>query len=185
MVEGERGPKQQASTYHHKAFAVTQAPTRVLRRIELPTRRATTRLAAKLSPVLERGDLVLLEGPLGAGKTFFARALLRALGVPWEERVTSPTFALVQDYQGRVPIAHADLYRLGDAGELDMLGLRARRGEGAIVVVEWGGPYRDALGGDAILIALDPGTSGEGRSATISIDASLDPRAQALARALG
>jgi tRNA threonylcarbamoyladenosine biosynthesis protein TsaE len=135
--------------------------------------------------VLAPGDLLLLEGALGAGKTFFARALLRALGVPSDERVTSPTFALVQDYQGRVPIAHADLYRLGDASELDMLGLRARRGEGAIVVVEWGGPYREALGGDSMTLAIDVDSSGTQRIATLSIDASLEPRRDAISRALG
>jgi tRNA threonylcarbamoyladenosine biosynthesis protein TsaE len=135
--------------------------------VALPTRRGTIRLARALAPRLEGGDLVVLAGDLGAGKTFFARALCRALGVPPEIPVTSPTFTLVHEYQGGVPIAHADLYRLGTAaaedpaGELAQLGLRDRRAEGALLVVEWGEPFADALGGDALVVRLLAGRAAE------------------------
>jgi len=123
--------------------------------IDLPTRRATIHLARKLSPLLASGDLVILEGDLGAGKTFFARALCRALGVPREERVQSPTFAIVHEHQGAaLRIAHADLYRLRDPGELGPIGLRDARAEGALLIVEWGGAHADALGGDALMVRL-------------------------------
>lgn len=125
--------------------------------VPLPSRRATIRLAQALAPALRGGDLVLLEGDLGAGKTFFTRALCRALGVPRDVRVTSPTFALVQELEGRLRIAHADLYRLGDTDELGPLGLRDARGEGALLVVEWGGPHAAELGGDALTIRLGLG----------------------------
>ena len=125
--------------------------------VPLPNRRATIRLAQALAPALRGGDLVLLEGELGAGKTFFTRALCRALGVPRDVRVTSPTFALVQELEGRLRIAHADLYRLGDADELGPLGLRDARGEGALLVVEWGGPHAAELGGDALTVHLGLG----------------------------
>jgi tRNA threonylcarbamoyladenosine biosynthesis protein TsaE len=134
--------------------------------IELPTRRATIRFARRLAPLLAPGDLLVLSGDLGTGKTFFTRALARALGVPAHHEVTSPTFTLVHELPGRVPITHADAYRLADADELLDLGLRERRGEGAVVVVEWGEPYLDALGGDAIVVSFDHAE--RGRVATVS-----------------
>ena len=123
--------------------------------VEWPTRRATIRFAQKLASHLAPGDLLVLSGGLGAGKTFFTRALARALGVPREQPVTSPTFTLVHELEGRVPIAQADAYRLADEEELLSLGLRERRGEGAIVVVEWGEPYLDALGGEALILTIE------------------------------
>lgn len=120
----------------------------------LPTRRDTIRLARELAARLGPGDLVLLSGDLGAGKTFFARALARALGVPADVAVTSPTFTLVHELPARVPLAHADLYRLEDEAEVERLGLRALRAEGTLLVVEWGDRWLDALGGDAIRVQL-------------------------------
>jgi tRNA threonylcarbamoyladenosine biosynthesis protein TsaE len=123
--------------------------------IVLPSRRDTTRLGASIARALEPGDLVLLGGDLGAGKTFLAGAIAHALGVPAGDRVTSPTFTLVQEYETpRGTLLHADLYRLLGAdldAEVRRLGLRERRGDGAIVVVEWGADAIDALGGDAAL----------------------------------
>jgi len=123
-------------------------------KVPLPTRRATIRLARALAPLLKAGDLVILTGDLGAGKTFFARALCRAMGVPARVAVTSPTFTLVHEHDARLPVLHADAYRLADASELAELGLREARGAGAVVIVEWGAPYIAALGGDALVIAL-------------------------------
>lgn len=125
--------------------------------VPLPTRRATIRLARLLARSVRAGDLLILSGDLGAGKTFFTRALCRALGVPSVEPITSPTFTLVHEHEARLLISHADLYRLADEDELLHLGLRDRRGEGALLVVEWGAPFAEALGGDALLLtfALD------------------------------
>jgi tRNA threonylcarbamoyladenosine biosynthesis protein TsaE len=146
--------------------------------LPLPTRRSTIALARALADRLEGGDLVVLAGDLGAGKTFFARALCRSLGVPAAHPITSPTFTLVHEYEGRGPIAHADLYRLGGAGgelesahaELGQLGLRERRGEGALLVVEWGEPFIEALGGDALLVRLraPADAAASGRAAEIT-----------------
>jgi tRNA threonylcarbamoyladenosine biosynthesis protein TsaE len=120
----------------------------------LPARRDTRRLGAAIAGVLEAGDLAVLSGDLGAGKTFLVRAVARALGV--ETAVTSPTFALVQEYATkRAPLVHVDLYRLrgpGLAAEVARLGLRERRREGAILLVEWGEDAAEALGGEPDLV---------------------------------
>ena len=135
--------------------------------LELSSRRETVRLGRAIGAVLEAGDLLLLDGELGAGKTFLARAICRGLGVPSSERVTSPTFSLVHAFEGRLPLLHADLYRLGGEGEVAELGLREARGEGAILLVEWGLPHEGALGGDALVLSLSPREEGPGRSATL------------------
>lgn len=113
----------------------------------LATRRHTVRLARRVARVVRAGDLVLLDGPLGAGKTFLARAMLRALGVPFVQSVTSPTFALVNEYQLAFSVLHADLYRLAEKpDEVAALGLRERRHEGALLLVEWGVEHARFLG---------------------------------------
>lgn len=117
----------------------------------LGTRRGTRQLARVLASLVRPSDLVILDGQLGSGKTFFVRALCRALGLSERIRVTSPTFALVHEI-GTVPrIAHADLYRLTSVQEVHELGLLERRDCGELVIVEWGLPYIDALGGDALV----------------------------------
>lgn len=122
--------------------------------IALPTRRATRQLARQLSHVVRCGDLVVLEGPLGAGKTFLVRALMRALGLPSSEPVTSPTFSLVQELSTpRLPVVHADLYRLNNPNELTELGLLSAR-DNNLLIIEWGERYIDGLGGDALLVEL-------------------------------
>jgi tRNA threonylcarbamoyladenosine biosynthesis protein TsaE len=138
----------------------------------LRSRRDTTRLGAAIARVLEAGDLVVLAGDLGAGKTFLARAIARGLGVP--EAVTSPTFTLVQEYATkRAPLLHVDLYRLRESKtpleqEIARLGLRDRRAEGAILLVEWGEDAIDALGGDPSLVVHLAITGDTTRSATLS-----------------
>jgi tRNA threonylcarbamoyladenosine biosynthesis protein TsaE len=129
--------------------------------VPLPTRRATKALAHRLAQALRPGDLVVVSGPLGAGKTFFTRALCRALGVPADLPITSPTFTLVHEHEGRIPIVHADLYRLRSSAEVNELGLYARRGEGAVLVVEWGEDHLAELGGDALLLKISFAPDGE------------------------
>ena len=101
----------------------------------LPDLAATEALARKLAPELKRGDFLALKGLLGAGKTAFARALLRALGI--NDEAPSPTFTLVQMYDSRnFPIYHFDLYRLKSAAELEELGWEDALADG-LVIAEW------------------------------------------------
>lgn len=122
--------------------------------VDLPTRRATTRLASRLAAGIEAGDLVVLSGELGAGKTFLVRAVCRALGLSARVRVTSPTFSLVHEYATRPPIAHADLYRVEVEREVRDLGLDAQRDDGMALLVEWGERFVEVLGGDALVVML-------------------------------
>jgi tRNA threonylcarbamoyladenosine biosynthesis protein TsaE len=130
--------------------------------LSLPTAEATGRLGAALALALRPGDLVCLWGPLGAGKSTLARGLIRALTRP-DEEVPSPTFTLVQLYDGRdFGIAHFDLYRLEDAAEADELGLGEALEDGA-AVVEWPERLQDRLPRDRLDIVL--GMDGEARRA--------------------
>jgi tRNA threonylcarbamoyladenosine biosynthesis protein TsaE len=118
----------------------------------LSNRRDTRRLARALAKVILPGDLLILDGQLGSGKTFFVRALCRALGLPERIRVTSPTFSLVHEIDTKPRISHADLYRLSTRRDVSGLGLLERRDEGELVIAEWGTPYVDELGGDALIL---------------------------------
>lgn len=102
---------------------------------ETATAVETEAAGEELGRRMRKGDLLLLRGELGAGKTTFVRGLARGCGSG--ELVASPTFQLVRIYQGRIQLAHVDLYRLESAGELRDLGLEELLDQGA-VVVEWG-----------------------------------------------
>ena len=139
-------------------------------RVTLDSRRATRRLGRAIARSLEAGDLVLLSGDLGAGKTFLARAIARGLGV--SAAMTSPTFTLVREIPtSRGLLVHADLYRLlGDGldAETRRLGLREHRADGALLVVEWGEDALDALGGHPELTVVLSITGTHERAAVLS-----------------
>jgi tRNA threonylcarbamoyladenosine biosynthesis protein TsaE len=103
----------------------------------LPDEKATAALATHVAGALDGGGMVIyLHGPLGAGKTSFARALLAACGVG--ERIKSPTYSLVEAYTAdRQSAWHLDLYRIADPGELEWLGLEVLADPQALVLVEW------------------------------------------------
>jgi tRNA threonylcarbamoyl adenosine modification protein YjeE len=103
--------------------------------VPLPALAATEKLAQEIAPLLKKGDALLLRGPLGAGKTTFARALLHALG--HADDVPSPTFTLVQSYDlPGLRLAHFDLYRLNAPEEIEEIGLFEALAEGA-ALIEW------------------------------------------------
>lgn len=113
----------------------------ISRTVQSSAPEATTRLGERLGQYLRPGDVLLLRGDLGAGKTQFARGVAVGLGILGP--IPSPTFTLVNEYAGRnavgepVPLAHIDLYRLGEGGDLDSLGLDDYLGGAWAVVIEW------------------------------------------------
>ena len=116
----------------------------------------TRAVAAALGELLVAGDLVLLVGDLGAGKTAFVQGLARGLEV--EEPVTSPTFTIVQEYAGRLPLTHVDVYRLERVQDLYDLGLE-ERGDRGVTVVEWGDLVEQAVPAEHLVIRIEPGAA--------------------------
>ena len=142
--------------------------------IDLPDEAATTRLAEDVALALRSGDVVTLSGDLGAGKTTFARALLRALANDPDLEVPSPTFTLVQLYgEGRLPVAHFDLYRLSAPEELDETGFDEALEAGA-VLVEWPERALSRMPGERLDLAF--AISGAGRSVRVSGEGPLADR---------
>jgi tRNA threonylcarbamoyladenosine biosynthesis protein TsaE len=145
-----------------KTVGMTTSPHAI--RIFLPDEDATTALGARLAELLRKGDTVLLEGPIGAGKSHLARALIRARLGRMED-VPSPSFTLVQTYESDPDIWHADLYRLSHPDEVLELGLEDAFAT-AICLVEWPDRLGPHLPKDALRLRLC--SSDVGRDAHIS-----------------
>ncbi|MDH5372589.1 MAG: tRNA (adenosine(37)-N6)-threonylcarbamoyltransferase complex ATPase subunit type 1 TsaE [Acidimicrobiia bacterium] len=113
----------------------------------------TRAVGRRLSGLLRAGDLVILSGSLGAGKTAFAGGLADGLGI--QEYVTSPSFVLMKTYtSGFIPMVHADVYRLGSFGEFDDLDVFEEARDG-VLVVEWGDAVASTLPADYLKIIID------------------------------
>jgi tRNA threonylcarbamoyladenosine biosynthesis protein TsaE len=124
--------------------------------MELPAAADTEELGERLAGGLKAGDLVVLSGPLGAGKTVLVRGLARGLGVAGP--VTSPTFVIAREHRplpggAGVPLVHVDAYRLGGAAELDDLDLDTDLAE-AVVAVEWGEGVAERLAERHLLVRI-------------------------------
>jgi tRNA threonylcarbamoyladenosine biosynthesis protein TsaE len=174
--------------------------------VELRTQSAegTRRLGACLARGLRAGDVVLLSGELGSGKTTLAQGIAAGLGVA--DIVTSPTFTLVRSYPCPVPpvadglsaadglspgpgpavrtFIHADLYRLDHTGEVADLALGELVEEAAVAVVEWGNVAGPALGGDSLSVLLAQGDDDDERRVTVTVPMSWGPRRDELAEVL-
>lgn len=144
----------------------------------------TRSLATAMADVVRAGDLVLLAGDLGSGKTVFAQGLASGLGV--DEAVTSPTFILARTYSGRLRLHHVDIYRLDHLHEVLDLGLAEMLDEGAVCVIEWGDVVTAALPADHLEVRLSyGGVEDERLLALRAVGPAWAPRAAALEAAVG
>jgi tRNA threonylcarbamoyladenosine biosynthesis protein TsaE len=125
----------------------------------------TRELAAAVAGVVHEGDVVLLAGELGSGKTVFAQGFGRGLGV--EEPVTSPTFTLLRTYEGRITLVHADVYRLDHLQEVVDLALPELLDEGGVALVEWGDMAAATLAPDFLEVGLELGAGDDDRVLTL------------------
>ncbi len=138
-----------------------------------PTESDTVSFAARLAALLKPGDIIVLSGGLGVGKTLFTGGLASGLGV--EETVVSPSFVLVRQYRtGFMPIIHVDVYRLGTINEFDDLDVFEMAAEG-VLVIEWGDAIESALPEDHLSIEFEVGESEE-RTLTLHPSGSWEDR---------
>ena len=122
----------------------------------------TAALAEQLGAAAEAGTVLCLVGDLGAGKTLFTQGFARGLGVT--EEVTSPTFALMNQYCGRLPVTHFDLYRLEREEELDEIGFyEFAEPSGGVVLIEWADKFPDALPKPHIRLEIERGDTEDER----------------------
>jgi tRNA threonylcarbamoyladenosine biosynthesis protein TsaE len=127
--------------------------------IETSSPEETGILGEKLGSFLRSGDLICLYGGLGAGKTCFAQGLARGLGI--KDSVTSPTFTLINEHYGRLPLFHMDVYRLDSIEEMDDLGYEEYFYDGGVTLIEWADKIEELLPGERLDISFDRTPEGE------------------------
>jgi len=132
--------------------------------VVLPTAADTAAFGRRLAAVLRPGDLVVLTGPLGAGKTVLVQGIGAGLGVTG--RVVSPTFVIARVHRGRLPLVHVDAYRLGSIEEVDDLDLEVDADD-AVTVVEWGAGLVEQLTDARLEIALSRSPDSPQRTARL------------------
>ena len=132
--------------------------------IRLATVADTRAFGARLAGVLRGGDLIVLNGPLGAGKTALVQGIGVGLGV--EGRIASPTFVIARVHPGRLPLVHVDAYRLGSLAEVDDLDLDVDAAE-VVTAVEWGAGLVEQLAEEHLEIVIERFTDTEERALTL------------------
>ena len=116
--------------------------------------RETFELGMRFGKAALPGQVYVLEGDLGAGKTVFAKGFAAGLGIT--EPVTSPTFTIVKEYDGgRLPLYHMDVYRIGDVDEMEEVGAEEMFSAGGVCLIEWGSMIRDILPEDALWVRIE------------------------------
>jgi tRNA threonylcarbamoyladenosine biosynthesis protein TsaE len=123
--------------------------------IEVASESETERVGRALAALVAPGTVIGLVGPLGAGKTRLVRALAEALGVD-PGAIASPTFVLIHEYEGRIPVVHCDAYRLRDGDEFEALGVDDYWSGGGVFVVEWADRVADRLPDGTWFVRIEP-----------------------------
>ncbi len=140
--------------------------SRVSADFETSSPEETASLGERLGETLEPGAVVLLTGELGTGKTCFIQGVARGLGVA--SRATSPTFVLVNEYRGRLPVHHVDLYRVESRAEIEDIGVTDLFGDDGVTLVEWADKLGSLLPRDAIRVHIEGVGDDEPRRITIA-----------------
>lgn len=112
----------------------------------------TVELGKKLGSILKSGDIICLCGDLGTGKTALTNGIAKALGIT--SYITSPTFTLVNEYEGALPLYHFDVYRIGDPEEMFDIGFEEYINGGGISIIEWGEQIREILPSEIINVSI-------------------------------
>lgn len=145
--------------------------------LTIDTEEQMARLGERLGGMLERGDVLCLSGDLGAGKTTLTKSIAQGLGV--EDYVTSPSYTIVNEYEGRLPLYHFDVYRINDIEEMYELGYEDYFYGTGVCVVEWAGMIIELLPEKRIWIEILRGDSAESRTLVITADEKLIKRLEA------
>ncbi|MGE5613253.1 MAG: tRNA (adenosine(37)-N6)-threonylcarbamoyltransferase complex ATPase subunit type 1 TsaE [Bacillota bacterium] len=127
----------------------------------------TVRLGQRLGKLLQKGDNVCLTGGLGTGKTAFTGGIARALGI--SEYITSPTFTIINEYKGRLPLYHLDVYRIGDIDEVLETGYDEYIDGDGVTVIEWADLIREILPENRIEVAIEKDNYNDAESRLITI----------------
>ncbi len=136
---------------------------------ETQSEKETLEFARNMGEKAEPGDVILLHGDLGTGKTVFARGFAAGLGIT--EPVTSPTFTILKEYpSGRLPLYHFDVYRVADPDEMEETGFFDYREEGGVLLIEWAEMIEDILPADTVSVTIekDPEKGFDYRKITVS-----------------
>jgi len=120
--------------------------------IETHSFEETIEFGKKLGTVLKSGDIISLSGDLGTGKTAFTNGIAKSLGI--ESYITSPTFTIVNEYEGRLPLYHFDVYRISDPDEMFDIGFEEYINSEGITIIEWGEQIKDILPKDIIRVDI-------------------------------
>ena len=125
----------------------------------------TIELGEKIGSLLQKGDIIALQGNLAAGKTTITKGIARSLGV--KDEITSPTFCLISEYEGRMPLYHMDVYRLDGGDDFINLGVEGLIYGDGVSLIEWSEKIMDELPQNTIILRLETIGDTDGRDITI------------------